>query len=338
MKRATDFEGKVVVVTGAASGIGKEVALIFARRGAKLAIADINAGALEKVRLELMASGSKVYAQVVDVSIAAEVESFCANIYREMGRVDVLCNNAGVAVSGAFEDVGLKDWEWIMGINLWGVIHGCHHFYPRMIAQGGGGHIVNIASAAGLFPLPGSIPYSCTKYAVVGLTETLRAEAALHGIGVSAVCPGFVSSGIFSSSRQCTPRTDMSHEEAASQLKERLRKRGRTPQKVALAVVDAVEKDQGVVVRLAEARFGDLLHRLSRRASDILAARAVIMGERGMAKDMQSREAEDWLACDLGLVEEEAVSQLQEAILQPGLFTGLSPEDEKEKGAVGRAF
>jgi NAD(P)-dependent dehydrogenase (short-subunit alcohol dehydrogenase family) len=303
MKGKTDFKDEAVVVTGAANGIGREIALAFARQGARLAVADINAGALDKVRLELTSAGSKVYAQVVDVAVAADVESFCDSVYREMGRVDVLCNNAGVAVSGSFEDISLGDWQWIVGINLLGVIHGCHFFYPRMIAQRGGGHIVNIASAAGLFPLPGSIPYSCTKYAVVGLTETLRAEAALHGIGVSAVCPGFVSSGIFTSARQCTSRVDMSHEEAASQLQESLRKRGRTPEKVAAAVLDAVEKNQGVVVRLAEARFGDLLHRLSRRASDLLAARAVVMGEKGMAREPQVREDEAWLASDLDLLE-----------------------------------
>jgi NAD(P)-dependent dehydrogenase (short-subunit alcohol dehydrogenase family) len=293
MKASKEFKDKTVVVTGAASGIGREITRAFARRGARLAVADINAGGLEKVRLELTPLAAKVYAQVVDVAVAADVESFCDSVYREMGRVDVLCNNAGVAVSGAFEDIALEDWQWILGINLMGVIHGCHYFYPRMIAQGGGGHIVNIASAAGLFPLPGSIPYSCSKYAVVGLSETLRAEAALHGIGVSAICPGFVASGIFDSARQCTPRTDMTHEEAASQLREKLRKHGRTPEKVAAAVLKAVEKDQGVAACLAEARLGDLVHRLNRKASDLIAARAVVMGEKGMFGEPPAREGED---------------------------------------------
>jgi NAD(P)-dependent dehydrogenase (short-subunit alcohol dehydrogenase family) len=278
------FEGKVVVVTGAASGIGREIALAFARRGANLALADIDAGGLENTRLELNPMGGTVYAQVVDVSIAEDVGSLCENVYRKMGRVDVLCNNAGVAVSGDFEDISLGDWEWIVGINLWGVIHGCHFFYPRMIAQGGGGHIVNIASAAGLFPLPGFTPYTGTKHAVVGFSQTLRAEASLHGIGVSVICPGFVASSIYSSSRQCTPRTDMSQAEAASQLKERLRKHGRTPEKVAAAVLEAVEKNKGVVVRFAEARLGDMLHRLSRRAYGFLACRAAFVGQKRTGK------------------------------------------------------
>jgi NAD(P)-dependent dehydrogenase (short-subunit alcohol dehydrogenase family) len=284
MNQTLDYRDKTVVITGAASGIGLEIARAFARKGARLALADVNGEGLQSAAGQLESLGCSPRTYVVDVSRAEEMREFCDGVYRDMGRVDVLCNNAGVAVSGSFEDINLEDWEWILGINLLGVIHGCHYFYPRMMAQGGGGHIVNTASAAGLFPLPGSIPYSCTKYAVVGLTETLRAEAAQHGIRVSAVCPGFVSSDIFSSSRQCTPRQDMSHDEAASQLKERLRKHGRTPEKVAEAVLDAVEKNKGVVVRFAEAHFGDLLHRMSRRANDFLMARAVTMGQKGMEK------------------------------------------------------
>jgi len=200
-----DFRDKVVVVTGAASGIGREIALAFAGRGARLALADISEEGLRKVRDELEDLGNQVYAQEVDVSIAVDVGDFCDNVYREMGRVDILCNNAGVALGGELQDISLEDWEWIVGVNLWGVIHGCHYFYPRMIAQGGGGQIVNVASGLGLVPAPGSIPYVTTKHGVVGLSETLRAEAALHGIGVTAVCPGFILTGIYRDARQCTP-------------------------------------------------------------------------------------------------------------------------------------
>ena len=221
-----DFTDKVVVVTGAAGGIGRETALAFTRRGARLALSDISEEGLSEVRAEAESLGGSAYFQVADVSIAEDVGDFCDNVYSELGRVDVLCNNAGVAVGGDLEDIALEDWEWIVGVNLWGVIHGCHFFYPRMVAQGGGGHIVNIASAGGLIPLPGSIPYSTTKYAVVGFSETLRAEAALHGIGVSAMCPGFVLSGIYSGSRMCTQRQDMTQEEAVKETEERLRKRG----------------------------------------------------------------------------------------------------------------
>jgi len=277
-----DLTGKVVVVTGAASGIGREIALAFARRGARLALSDISEEGLSKVRAETEALGSQVYTQVVDVSIAEEVGGFCDNIYAELGRVDVLCNNAGVAVGGDLEDIPLEDWDWIIGVNLWGVIHGCHYFYPRMIAQGGGGHIVNVASAGGLIPLPGSIPYSTTKYGVVGFSETLRAEAAPHGIGVTAMCPGFVLSGIFGSARQCTQRQGMTEEEAIKETEERLRKRGRTPDRVAAAVVDAVEKNKGLVRIFPEAYIPDYLHRINRRIFDFLLVVAVKLGQKGM--------------------------------------------------------
>jgi NAD(P)-dependent dehydrogenase (short-subunit alcohol dehydrogenase family) len=284
MKQTVDYQDKAVVVTGAASGIGLEIARAFAHGGARLALADVNGEGLRDACGQLESLGCVTHSYVVDVSSADQMRDFCDSVYKEMGRVDILCNNAGVGVSGGFEDIGLEDWQWIVAINLWGVICGCHYFYPRMIAQGGGGHIVNIASAAGLFPLPGSIPYSCTKHAVVGLSETLRAEASLHGIGVSAVCPGFVASGIYGSARQCTPRTGMSHEEAACRMEEGLRKHGRTPEKVAAAVLDAVDKNKGVVMRFPEAYIGDLLYRLSRGAFGFLASRVVAMGERGMGK------------------------------------------------------
>jgi NAD(P)-dependent dehydrogenase (short-subunit alcohol dehydrogenase family) len=278
------FSDKVVVVTGAASGIGREIALAFARRGARLALADVDREGLLAFREELAEGGTEAFAQVLDVSVAADVERFCGNIYRNMGRTDILCNNAGVSVGGFFEDLLLEDWDWVLGVNLLGVVHGCHYFYPRMIEQGGGGHIVNIASAAGLFPLPQNIPYSCTKFAVVGLSETLRAEAALHGIGVSAICPGFVSTGIFNAARQRTLRTDISNEEAVRKMEERLLKGGRTPDKVAAAVIDAVERNKGLVRVFTETYVFDYLYRLSRGIFDALLCRLVKVGSSGMQK------------------------------------------------------
>ncbi|MBN2025749.1 MAG: SDR family NAD(P)-dependent oxidoreductase [Actinobacteria bacterium] len=277
-----DFTDKVVVVTGASSGIGRETALAFARRGARLALSDINEEGLGEIRAETESLSTQTYTQVADVSIAEDVGGFCENVYGELGRVDVLCNNAGVAVGGDLEDIALYDWEWIVGVNLWGVIHGCHFFYPHMIAQGGGGHIVNVASAGGLIPLPGSIPYSTTKYGVVGFSETLRAEAALHGIGVTAMCPGFVLSGIYSSARQCTQRQDMTQDEAVKETEERLGKRGRTPDRVAAAIIDAVEKNKGLVRMFPEAYAPDYLHRMNRRIFDFLLVVAVKLGQKGM--------------------------------------------------------
>jgi len=260
-----ELTGKVVVVTGAANGIGREMARAFARRGARLAVADIDADGLERVRGELESLGATVYAQAVDVSVAADVGDLCANIYGEMGRVDVLCNNAGVAVGGNFEDMTLDDLRWLVGVNLWGVIHGCHFFYPRMIAQGGG-HIVNTASAAGLIPFPSLALYSSTKHGVVGLSETLRAEAALHGIGVTVICPGVIATDIVQRSRIVSGSKRSTPGDMAATMDRILKTRGYGPERVAAAAVRAVERNRGVVRVAPEAYALDWLHRLSRGA------------------------------------------------------------------------
>jgi NAD(P)-dependent dehydrogenase (short-subunit alcohol dehydrogenase family) len=179
----------VVVVTGAGSGIGRAIARSYAKRGADLVLADINEESLLDAKREFESPGIRVYAQVTDVTMADDIASLCENSYRIMGRCDVLVNNAGVAMFGLVEQTSLSDWKWLLDVNLWGVIYGCHYFYPRMIEQGGGGHIVNVSSAAGLGPIPAQVAYCASKYAVVGLSETLRGEGALNGIGVSVICP-----------------------------------------------------------------------------------------------------------------------------------------------------
>ena len=272
-----DFTGKVVVVTGAASGIGREMALAFAKRGARVAIADIDETKLRAVEEELAGIGAEVYARVADVSQAGDVESLCDGVYREMGRVDVLCNNAGVGMGGRFEDATLDDWRWIVGANLWGVIHGCQFFYPRMIEQGGGGHIVNTASGAGLAPLPLMVPYCCTKYGVVGFSETLRAEAALYGIGVSAICPGIVNTPITRSAKLISGTERSTPGELQERIVRIYEKRNYTPDRVAAAAVKAVEKNKGVVPVCPETYAGDWLHRLSRKVNDANLKRSVRM-------------------------------------------------------------
>lgn len=260
-----DFNGKVVVVTGAASGIGREIALAFARRGARLSLCDIDGEGLSQVRDGLESLGCETFTEVVDVSQAQQVDEFCDSTYRQMGRVDVLCNNAGVGFGGKFEESSLDDWKWIMGVNLWGVIHGCHFFYPRMIEQCDGGNIVNIASGAGIIPLPVMTAYCCTKYGVVGFSETLRAEAAVHGIGVTAICPGFVSTNITKALRMSSGTERSSALEMVTKVDRFFMRFGYSPEKVADSVLRAVEKNRAVVSVDKGTHLMDLTHRLSRR-------------------------------------------------------------------------
>jgi len=264
-KEGMDFSHKVVAVTGAASGIGREIARAFAVRGADLALADVNEEGLLAVKKELESQGRKVYAQVVDVSVAEQVEDFCGKVYQEMGRVDVLCNNAGIAIGGEIKDMTLDDWERIVGVNLWGVIHGCHYFYPRMIEKGSGGHIVNTASIGGLTPFPRMAAYCSCKFAVVGLSETLRAEAALHDIGVSVICPGFVATNMVKAGRVISGSKRSTADQHLMAADKVLMLRNYPQSRVGEAVVKAVERNKGVVPVTPEAHLIDFFYRFSRR-------------------------------------------------------------------------
>jgi len=263
-----DFSGKVVVVTGAGSGIGKATALAFARLGARLAVCDVDGEGLRGAAAELEALGCEVYSEIADVSKAWQVEEFRDNVYRAMGRVDVLVNNAGVALGGKVEDMTLDDWEWIVGVNMWGVIHGCHFFYPRMIAQGGGGHVVNVASGVVLTPIPLASAYACTKGAVFAFSETFRGEACLHGIGVTAVCPGVVATNLLEKARVVSGTRRSAKEKLGGKIRRLWERRRYPPGKVADRIVRAVEKNTGVAVDSPEMLIFDTVHRLSRRLYD----------------------------------------------------------------------
>jgi NAD(P)-dependent dehydrogenase (short-subunit alcohol dehydrogenase family) len=195
------FTDTVAVVTGGASGIGRALCLAFARAGAHVVAADLDEAGLAATVAGVSRAGRRGLAVRTDVSRLDEVQALADRAFGELGAVHVLCNNAGVALWGGLESATHQDWEWAIGVNLWGVIHGIEAFVPRMIAQRAPAHIVNTASMAGLIASQGLGVYNTTKYAVVGLSETLQKDLRPYGIGVSVLCPMGVKTAIRQSAR-----------------------------------------------------------------------------------------------------------------------------------------
>lgn len=193
-----DFAGKVAVITGAGSGFGREFARIAAARGMRLALADVQADALAAIEHELTGAGATVLAECVDVSDGGAMDRFADAVFARYGNVHLLFNNAGVGAGGLIWEHSTADWQWILGVNLWGVIHGVRCFVPRMIAGGDEGHIVNTASVAGLLSAQTMGPYNVSKHGVVTLSETLFQDLRISGskLGVTVLCPAFVNTGI----------------------------------------------------------------------------------------------------------------------------------------------
>ncbi len=239
----SNLRGKRVVVTGAASGIGRATALEFARRGADLAICDLNEAGLSETTKELEALGSHVIARRTDVSDRAEVNAFAEDVHREVEAVDILMNNAGVAIGGGFLDTSLDDFEWIFGINVMGVVHGSHYFVPKMVARNRGGHVINVASAAGYVATEALAAYASTKFAVVGLSEAMRDELRPARIGVTAICPGIINTPITKAAKL---RGVNAHPAARKRMVEIYERRGYTAERVATNILKAVQRNRSV--------------------------------------------------------------------------------------------
>lgn len=266
------FDDKSVLVTGAGSGIGRETALLFAARGATLFLCDVDeSGLTETVRLARKSGGS-VLAHVIDVSRRDAMRAFAEAVHEKVPAVDVLVNNAGVGLSGGVLDTDLDDWEWVISVNLWGVIHGCHFFVPPMVKRKKGGHVVNVASVAGYLATPDLAAYGTTKYAVVGLSEALRGELLPHSIGVSVICPGIINTNIVQTAR--LRGKGISRED----LVDMYERRNYGPEKVASAILGAVINNRAIVPVAPEAWVAYALKRALPESTPALVHRIIGRG------------------------------------------------------------
>ena len=261
------FLGRTAVVTGGASGIGRALALTFAREGARVVLGDVDQAGMAEVASAIRAKGGEVIAVPTDVSDLAQVHALADRAFATFGKVHVVCNNAGVAVWGGLERATHRDWQWVLGINLWGVIHGIQAFVPRMIAQKEPGHVLNTASMAGLIASQGLGVYNTSKYAVVGLSETLAKDLRPYGIGVSVLCPMGVDTRINVSERN-RPAA-LRNEDASVEAPVVLMGRTLPPEAVAEMALAAIRDDRLYVITHDEG-LEPLRRRFSRMEQAIL--------------------------------------------------------------------
>jgi NADP-dependent 3-hydroxy acid dehydrogenase YdfG len=250
------FHGKVCAVTGAGSGIGRGLGLELASEGARLALSDINE---ENVRATVDAcrrQGVEAEAYRLDVSDRAAVFAHADEVKERFGAVNLIVNNAGVAMAGTVEETSIEDYEWIMGINFWGVLYGTKAFLPHLIASGDG-HVVNISSVFGLIAVPGQSGYNAAKFGVRGFTEALRQEMAIagHPVGVSCVHPGGIRTSIVRSARI----SDGDQEAMAADF-ERLART--SPESAARTILEGVKRDRAKILIGGDARVIDVTQRV----------------------------------------------------------------------------
>jgi NAD(P)-dependent dehydrogenase (short-subunit alcohol dehydrogenase family) len=255
------FNDRVVLITGGASGIGRAVGEELARRGAIVTLADLDAALAEEAAERIRVAGGRAEGAALDVVDAQAVRALMERTAEQHGRLDLVFNNAGIAIGAEIHEYGLDDWYRILDINLRGVIHGVHAAYPLMLRQGSG-QIVNTASLAGLIPAVGEAPYAASKFAVVGLTLTLRAEGADLGVKANVVCPGFVDTPIL------WENSEFRHAEALGvrsreQVKELLPVKAMPVEAAAREIVRGIEKNKAIIAPTLHAKVLWTLFRLS---------------------------------------------------------------------------
>jgi NAD(P)-dependent dehydrogenase (short-subunit alcohol dehydrogenase family) len=259
------------IVTGGASGIGRAIATALVLRGDTVVVADLDKERADHVAGRLSERGA-AEASALDVTDAEAVAALYRDVRDRHGGLDLVFNNAGIGVGGAAEELTLDHWNRTLDVNLRGVIHGVHAAYPIMLAQGHG-HILNTASLAGLVPAPMMLPYTTTKHAVVGLSLALRAEAAAHGVRVSAICPGFVDTPLLDNTNPGLPETETGKHAREGAL--RVQRRLYTPEALARDVLRGIARNQALIVAPASARAAWRGVRLSPDGAVRVAGRAL---------------------------------------------------------------
>ncbi len=253
------FAGKIVLVPGAASGLGRGIALAFARAGSDLVLVDINEERLHETAVMVEEAGSRALTKRVDVSNREEMVGLAEDVLSEWGRVDILVNNAGVGVGGELVNVPLDDIEWITGINLMGEIYGTRLFLPQMVERGGG-YIVNVGSLSSMVILPFHIAYTTTKHGLAGFSKALWAECRRHGVGVTLVCPGAVSTNIGEGTRAYPSNERQA--KSTERFERMLAEKGMDPMEAGQRVLEAVAKDRFLLLLGSEAYLMYYLTRL----------------------------------------------------------------------------
>lgn len=267
-----EFQGRTAFVTGAASGIGLAMARTFLDRGMNVMMADVEQAALDKAFHGLSNYGDRVAKVLADVSVSEAFAEAAQTTFRTFGKVHILCNNAGVSRGGAVEEISMADWEWVVGVNLYGTVHGIRTFLPHMKAHGEPSHIVSTSSMSGLTPKALAGTYGATKFAIVGLSDVLRQECEGTNVGVSVLCPGWTKTNMPDNGRNRPARFGGAYDFRADPLMAERNKRyvegsmnGLDPLDLAELVVRAIEADEFYILtepgrrESVQARFDEVM-------------------------------------------------------------------------------